>query len=583
MNEPPEERAARHEIPGPPPKETASAEGSGTHPGTARWWGWGEMDRRFPAERLARIRTFLHHRLGVPREGAGGPPPSLHAWKIPPSRVSPELVSRLRDSLPQGAVSAEGEERLLHSFGRAYMDLLALRHGQIQHLTDLVAHPASIPEILATLRFAEENDLAVVPWGGGTSVVGGVAPTEDSHHGVITLSMGRFTDPISLDLPSRLARFQCGIRGPELESYLSARGTTLGHFPQSFEYSTLGGWLSTRSSGQASTRYGDPSHRLRGAKVVTPRGVVSWEQGVAGASGPDLSGIFLGNEGTLGIFAEATMAVDLAPAASWITVLLFPDWYAGVEAIRTLAQSAPTPAILRLSDREETELTMEGRAPAAGLGGKIRDRLGPRILELRKMDPESLCLAVVGYEGTEGEVRRGFEVLKDVCRAAGAVDLGRPAGEAWRAERFLLPFLRDDLLTDGWLVETLETGASWTDIGPLAHAVQEALQAAARKEKFPLFVGTHLSHAVPEGSGLYFSLIAPQFPHREEQQWTALKEAATGALLRSGGLLSHHHGIGGLHRPWMRSARGEISLGALEALKAYFDPHRIMNPGKLLP
>ncbi|MDE1880967.1 MAG: FAD-binding oxidoreductase [Euryarchaeota archaeon] len=565
---------------GPP---SSSKPAPAAHFSGARWWAWGNIHTRFPPARAQRVKEFLRHELGVPPMGAGGPALDLETLRIPPGRLPTSEVQAVRALLTAGAASDEREERLLHSFGRSYVDVTTARRGHLRALTDLVVHPASVDEVELILRYAQEHDLAVVPWGGGTSVVGGVDPEAGSHRGVITLSLQRLMDPLGVDETSHLARFQCGIHGPDLEKHLNVHGMTLGHFPQSFEFSTLGGWLATRSSGQASSRYGEITERLRGATIVTPVGTYRWERGVTESSGSDPSSIFPGSEGTLGIFVEATLAVDPLPAHRSYRVALFPDWESGVDAMRELSQSPPSPAVLRLSGPQETILTLEGRAPAETAGEKVRASLESRYLGLKKLEEGSMCLAIIGYEGSDREVRHGEERRKETLKAHGGTDVGSHGGESWQKERFLLPYLRDDLIEDGWLIETLETGAAWSDVKGLESQVREALHAAARRSKFAVWVGAHLSHTSPTGSGVYFTIIAPQSPQDPVGQWLSLKEAATEALLRAGGVLSHHHGVGRMHRPWVASYRKNLGGLSLQAAKSTFDPKGILNPGKTLP
>lgn len=568
-----------------PPASGGGRKGPQTpsHFSGARWWAWGNISHRFPPSRASRLKEYLRHELGVPPLGAGGPGVDIETFPIAPGRLDSAEVQAIRALLPTGAASEEREERLLHSFGRSYVDVMVARKGLLRQLTDLVVHPASVQEVEDLLRYAHTHDLAVVPWGGGTSVVGGVDPERGGHRAVLTVSLQRLMDPLGLDEMSRLARFQCGIHGPDLEKYLNERKFTLGHFPQSFEFSTLGGWLATRSNGQASSRYGEVVDRLRGATVVTPVGTYRWERGVTESSGPDPTLLFPGSEGTLGIFVEATVAVDPFPAHRSYRMALFPDWESGIDAARDLSQEAPHPAVLRLADAQETLLTLEGRPPAETRGERVRERIETGYLEFRKLEEGSMCIAVIGYEGSEREVRHGDERRREVLRAHGGTDIGSRPGEVWLEERFLLPYLRDDLLEDGWLVETLETGAAWSEIKGLASQVHDALKHAARRGKFPLLTAAHLSHTSPTGTGLYFTLIAPQDPKDPVGQWLALKEAATEALLHAGGVLSHHHGVGKMHRPWVGGYRKTLGGLSLHAAKSTFDPLGVLNPGKTLP
>jgi alkyldihydroxyacetonephosphate synthase len=548
-----------------------------------RWWSWGEVGRGLPPEQVQRVKDYLLVRLGAPPEAGGPGPVPTSALKLPPGRLTPEDVAGLRALLSLGAVSVEGEERLVHSYGRSYQDLLSLRSGRLHALTDGVVHPGTAEEVAQVLRFAEDRDLAVVPFGGGTSLVGGVDPLPGAHRAVLTLSLERMVDPLSVDEVGRLARFQAGIRGPELERYLNERGFTLGHFPQSFERSTLGGWVATRSSGDAVRREGELSQWLRGITVVTPAGTLRFEEPLPEATGPDPFVLFPGSEGTLGVIVEVTVAVRKRPEETLYRGTLFPNWESGVEAGRELAQGDLPPFLFRLTDSEGTALTLEGRGPGPGISGRVRERIEPRYLEFKHFDPGTMCLALQGWEGTSEEVSLSEREARRVAREHGGLDLGRAFTEFWRRERFAFPHLRDELVEAGWMVETLETAAPWSELTAVALGARQALEERARAGRWSLLVATHLSHVTPAGASLNFQLIAPRDPEDPSGQARGLVEAGLEAVVRAGGKFSHHLGVGRDRLRLLSRQRSEVETVLLTGLKRALDPRGILNPGKTLP
>ncbi len=564
-----------------PPTPDPMHEGPATAPPDRRWWSWGEVGRGLPAEQVQRVKDYLLVRLGAPPDAAG--PVTISSLRLPPGRLTPEDVAGLRGLLSLGAVSVESEERLVHSYGRSYQDLLSLRSGRLHALTDGVVHPATAEEVAQVLRFAEERDLAVVPFGGGTSLVGGVDPLPGTHRAVVTLSLERMVDPLSLDEVGRLARFQAGIRGPELERYLNERGFTLGHFPQSFERSTLGGWVATRSSGDALRREGELSQWLRGIAVVTPRGTLRFEEPLPEATGPDPFALFPGSEGTLGVIVEATVAVRPRPEETLYRGTLFPNWESGVAAGRELAQGHLPPFLFRLTDSEGTALTLEGRGPGPGLSGRVRERIEPRYLEFKHFDPAAMCLALQGWEGTPEEVSLSEREARRVARGNGGLDLGRAFTDFWRRERFAFPHLRDELVEAGWMVETLETAAAWSEVTGVALGVRQALEERARAGRWALLLATHLSHVTPSGASLNFQLIAPRDPEDAPGQARGLVEAGLEAIVKAGGKFSHHLGVGRDRLRWLRSQRSAVETTMLATLKQALDPQELLNPGKTLP
>jgi alkyldihydroxyacetonephosphate synthase len=412
---------------------------------------------------------------------------------------------------------------------------------------------------------------AVVPFGGGTSVVGGVEPLADGFAGAVSLDLGLLTEVAEIDKTSLTARLGAGMLGPEVERRLGEEGLTLGHFPQSFEYSTLGGWVATRSAGQASSGYGRIDELVEGLRFIAPAGELNPRERPASAAGPELRQLLIGSEGVLGVVCEATLRVRPAPQQRRYEGWSFKSFAEGCEALRVLSQADATPDVARLSDEAETGLSF-AVAPPGGRGERVLKRY------LRMAGHERGCMAIVGFEGAEEDVERRRLRAAALLRAGGGLSLGRRPGEAWYHGRFSGPYLRDELLTRGLLVDTLETATTWSNLA----ALYEAVGAALRRTLGPRsLVMCHVSHLYRSGASLYFTFLSGQ-SEDALGQWRTVKEAASRAIVEGGGTITHHHGVGRDHLPWMDAEVGELGLGLLRAAKERLDPAGVMNPGKLL-
>jgi alkyldihydroxyacetonephosphate synthase len=426
--------------------------------------------------------------------------------------------------------------------------------------------------VAALLGAAAELGIAVIPFGGGTSVLGGVEPLGAKP--TITLDLTRMNRLLRLDPLAQTATLEPGILGPSLEQQLNARGFTLGHFPQSFEYSSLGGWIATRSAGQNSTLYGKIEHRIESLRMTFPGGTIATPAVPAAAAGPDLNQLIAGSEGTLGVITQATVRLAPLPRRCDYRGYLFSDFEPGVEAAREVMQSGLRPAVLRLSDEPETEVSLAMRAPPPRLMAAAEGL----YLALRRIRLEGAVLMIVGFDGDEDQVRSDWRRAQRILRRHQGSSLGHSPGRAWERSRFELPYLRDLLLDHAIMVDTLETAVTWDRYLPLYHSVRDTMANAMDGRGL---VMTHLSHAYTDGASIYWTFLARQAEGRQLEQWQQVKAAATDAILAAGGALSHHHGIGSDHRPWMPQYVGPAGVRTLTSLKQTFDPHGIMNPGKL--
>jgi alkyldihydroxyacetonephosphate synthase len=542
--------------------------------------GWGPTDPGTPPDAdpdlgssLPRsARRYLTRELGwSPRPT---PPVPVADIRLAPSRLPDEARVRLVDLLGEENVHTDRESRLRRAGGKSYLDLLRRREGDASDAPDAVVRPGTTEETAALLVACSELGVVVVPFGGGTSVVGGLAGVDPDDRPSIAVDLSRMSSVRALDLPSSLVTVGPGMRGPALEQELARDGLTLGHLPESWEFATLGGYAATRSAGQNSTGVGRFDELVASLTLATPSGVLELGHPPATAAGPDLLGLALGSEGTLGIITELTLRVRPRPAASSYEGWSFRSWAAGLAALQQLARHDLLPDLVRLSDVEETraDLLMAAGAGARALRGGLRAR-----------GHSDGCLLVLGWEGLPTLVRARRTAAASVLHDGGAIRLGRKVGEAWKSHRFRAPYLRDTLMDGGLLVETLETAATWSSLPTVYDAVRRALRGAlTRGERRPL-VMSHVSHGYATGASLYVTVLADRDDGLPIQQWLTAKRAATDALLAAGGTLTHHHAVGADHRPWVEREVGPLGVEVLRAVKERLDPAGICNPGVLLP
>jgi alkyldihydroxyacetonephosphate synthase len=534
-----------------------------------RWWGWGEAEPMLDAHRLA----LLGQRVGQLQRVC--PPVALSAVRLDPSRLHDTAAQALRAALPDGVICSDHEQRVRHAAGRSYIDLLRLRAGEPLGAPDAVLFPQSAAEIQSVLEACHEHSVAVVPFGGGTSVVGGVEPLRGAHHAVISLDLGRVVSIVRVDRKSLIATAGAGLRVAALERHLATRGLTLGHFPQSFEHVSLGGCAATRSAGQSSTGYGRFTDMVEGLSVLTPTGPLTLQAFAATAAGPDLRELVLGSEGVLGVISQLDLRVRQRPEHELYEGFFFKDFTGGCEALRELAQTQHAPMLTRLSDRSETAISM-----AMAGSGSASQRIGHRYLALRGYSAG--CVAILGFSGSPRSVQRQRRGALEVIRRNGGLSVGRSPGKAWVAQRFSAPYLRDELMTHGVMVETLETATRWSNLLRLHRDVGERIDRELRVMGTPAIVMCHVSHIYETGASLYFTVLALQQPGAEIEQWQSVKRAASEVILVAGGTITHHHAVGSDHSRWLASEIGPEGMRALAALKDAFDPGGIMNPGKLL-
>jgi alkyldihydroxyacetonephosphate synthase len=525
------------------------------------WQAWGAAagEVSLPHEVTALLEQALHI-----RPAAAGALVEEDV-RMPASALPAAAREALSRAVGVEHILADRHARLLHAGGKSTVDLLRRRAGDALDAPDAVVLPATHEEVLDVLRCCAQHRVAVVPFGGGTSVVGGVAPSRGQLSAVIALDLRRMDGIVEIDHESATVTLEPGLKGPEAADLLAAHGLTLGHFPQSFEHATIGGFAATRSAGQASAGYGRFDDLVVALRVATPEGTLRLGRAPASATGPDLRELFIGSEGILGVITELTLRVRPAPQTLLDEAWRFPDFAAGSHALRRLAQADALPTVLRLSDEVET-------AVSRALGGDAA---------LGLAEPGG-TFAITCYEGDAERLLPHRETVRAILADAGGSSLGESAGQAWRRGRFDAPYLRDALLAAGALVETLETATSWSRLPALYAGVRDAVTAELARQGTPPLVMCHISHVYATGASLYFTVVAAAATDPVDQ-WKLAKGAAGDAIAARGGTISHHHGVGTDHRRWMAAEVGELGIAVLRAVKSVVDPCGILNPDKLLP
>ena len=525
-----------------------------------RWNGWGNIQTDYPFPDTAR--DYLVNLLG--------PLPDL-----PPADLESTLASVPESRLPHHPlIDTEPEARLRHARGQSLPDWVALNHNRVDTFPDGAAFPDSENDLPALLAFAKNHGANIIPYGGGTSVVGHINPLPGQKPN-LTISLERLDHLLKIDPESHLAEFEAGVTGPVLEEELQRYGYTLGHFPQSFEYSTLGGWIASRSSGQQSYYYGRIEELFAGGVVETPQGKLVLQPYPASAAGPDLREWFLGSEGRLGIITKAQVRIRPRPQKEGFFGVFFPSWESGSDAVRAITQSAIPVSMLRLSNPIETETTLI-------LSGISWLDLADRGLRLIGQGDER-CLLIFGVTGSPQLTGLAKRRTRAICRSYGGFFVGEIIGHAWEKNRFYSPYLRNTLWDAGVAVDTLETALPWTQVREASLAVPNSITTAINKFGEKALVMTHLSHIYHDGASIYTTFLFRRTadPDQLLDRWKAMKSAASQEIQKFGGTISHQHGVGVDHKSYLPVEKGPLGIEGIRAAAKQFDPDGILNPGKL--
>lgn len=543
------------------------------------WWKWGDPKETQQIADYPLLQQEVEQLWKVNLKEDFYPP---SAFNLP--MLSEKKQNSLRDifaAISPNDISFKEEDRIQVALGKSYYDVIRVFKDKEIVAPDLVIKVRTQEDIEHVLKQASDNHVAIIPFGGGTNVVGALSMDNLKGSDVIkcTLDLRQYNQTISIDEENYLATFQAGILGPDLEKALNAQGFTLGHFPQSFEYSTLGGWVVTRSAGQESTYYGKIENLIESIKVVTPIGVLSSNTYSSDAAGINILPLFIGSEGTLGVVSEVTVKIQKLPKKFHWVVGLFPTFEKGTQYLKTLVQSGVKPSVARLSDADETRFFSLLSKPKTGTMETLKSEAQKAVLKYKNLtEPCALLLRF-----PEGEYSSYAQVLlaKRLVKQFDGMVAPSSIGDKWEEGRFKQPYMRDGMIQHSIYVDTMETLVRWQDVERLHQGLREVLHASDAFNKEKGIILTHISHIYPHAASMYFMLFTPMKKDRELEQWKELKELVTNTIVKFNGSVSHHHSVGADHQRWYLQESDSLSLELQKTLKTKLDPKGIMNPGKL--
>jgi alkyldihydroxyacetonephosphate synthase len=550
--------------------------------GGMKWWGWGLEGVAFTHEDKPELRGFIERVLALDVARPTTRPVDFDELTIAEPALGDALRGALEDAVGADFVSTDPLDRVVHARGKSLRDLVRHRGGDVGRVPDVVVRPGDEAAVEAVLRAAIAGDAVVIPFGGGTNISGSLEAPPEETRTIVSVDMSRMSQVLDIDDGSRLARAQAGVFGPDLERQLNARGWTIGHFPDSFTHSTLGGWIATRSSGMQSDKYGDIADLTRAVRVVTPAGTLATRPVPHTSTGPSVREMVLGSEGRLGIITEATVHVHRVPEQRVILGYLFPDWPRALAAMQAIAESEASPTVTRVSDSFETAFSFSTRKDPTPLDRVKSKALTTYLTRRRSYDLEAMCLSFIGYEGSKAHVATQRKLVGRIVSRFGGLCIGSSPGELYDQKKFDTPYIRDFLLDRGAPADVSETSAPWSALRPLYDNVMAAAHGAFAHLGVTGYIMCHLSHSYHAGACLYFTFAFNPSGTREAiDEYDVVKTAIQQAFVDSGATLSHHHGVGTEHAQWLEQDISSAGVAMVRALFDGVDPGANLNPGKI--
>src|ERR1700728_3597620 len=513
-----------------------------------KWWGWGDEDVAFNSSGHPGAWPYAKAKLGVEKDEVAAPAVPLEAVQLAEAIRHDAFVAGLCGTLRSDQICDSRWERVIHAYGKGFRDLFRMRRGMAEGAPDLVLYPENEDDVLTVLRAAAHHDVVVIPFGGGSNIAGCLERSE-SRRMAVSLDMRRMRRVLEVDAESFTARIEAGAFGPDLEEQLNGHGLTLGHFPDSFLHSTLGGWIATRSAGMQSDKYGKIEDMVIALRMVTPVGVLATRTVPKSSNGIDVNHLCIGSEGTLGVITEATMRVHPRPEFRRTHGYLFPEFEAGIEAMHECVRKECVPSMLRLSDPDKTALSLAFKPPSSRLS-QAATKVMKGYLKAKGFDSRA-CLMLTTFEGSKGGAVRQHNHVNAIYRRFGAVDLGSGSGKSFESTKYDFPHIRDFLLDRGITSDVSETSTVWSNIVPLYLATTSGLRTAIQESGVRPWVGCHISHTYQCGASLYLTFACRQQDGHEMQQYLHAKRVVQQSFIDHGATLSHHHAVGTEHLPWL--------------------------------
>jgi alkyldihydroxyacetonephosphate synthase len=544
-----------------------------------KWWGWGVEGVAFTYDNKPDFAPFVKKAVGLDLDGSAGSSVSFSDLTLPTSTIDAPFLAELASIVGAENAIVDDELRLVHTYGKSIRDLLRIRASELPRMPDVVLYPADEAEVASVVSAAVAANAVIIPFGGGSNISGSLEPHPGEARVVISLDLGRLNKVVSIDEGSGIARIQAGAQGPFIEEQLNARGWTMGHFPDSFTHSTLGGWVATRSSGMQSDKYGDIADIARGLRMVRPAGIVDIRPVPSASTGPSVREMILGSEGRLGVITEVTVQVHRTPEVREINGYLFPNWEAGIAAMHEISESDARPTVTRVSDARESGFSFAT--------GKAKTGFDPQkvlmaFLKARGWDLEGINLSFIGFEGSKTHVEYEKKIVARIVKKHGGLGVGKGPGVLYDQKKFDTPYLRDFLLDRGAAADVSETAAPWSRLNEIHDAVYAAANKAYEEIGTPGWIMSHLSHSYHSGACLYFTFAFVHGGETAIAQYDVVKKAIQQAFVDHGGTISHHHGVGREHAPWLEQDISTEGVALMSGLFESADPKKNFNPDKVI-
>jgi alkyldihydroxyacetonephosphate synthase len=544
-----------------------------------KWWGWGVEGVAFTYDNKPDFAPFVKKAVGLDLDGSAGSSVSFSDLTLPTSTIDAPFLAELASIVGAENAIVDDELRLVHTYGKSIRDLLRIRASELPRMPDVVLYPADEADVASVVSAAVAANAVIIPFGGGSNISGSLEPHPGEARVVISLDLGRLNKVVSIDEGSGLARIQAGAQGPFIEEQLNARGWTMGHFPDSFTHSTLGGWVATRSSGMQSDKYGDIADIARGLRMVRPAGIVDIRPVPSASTGPSVREMILGSEGRLGVITEVTVQVHRTPEVREINGYLFPSWEAGIAAMHEISESDARPTVTRVSDARESGFSFAT--------GKAKTGFDPQkvlmaFLKARGWDLEGINLSFIGFEGSKTHVEYEKKIVARIVKKHGGLGVGKGPGVLYDQKKFDTPYLRDFLLDRGAAADVSETAAPWSRLNEIHDAVYAAANKAYEEIGTPGWIMSHLSHSYHSGACLYFTFAFVHGGETAIAQYDVVKKAIQQAFVDHGGTISHHHGVGREHAPWLEQDISTEGVALMSGLFESADPKKNFNPDKVI-
>ena len=547
-----------------------------------KWWGWGEEGLGYSDEGRPKFRSFVKKMVGLDIHDATPAKPDFSSLDVPAPQIDDGLRGKLLDIVGEEYLHDDDETRVVHCYGKGVRDLMRIRRGDLGRIPDVVLYPADEDEIIQIMDTVVEANAVLIPFGGGSNIVGALEAQPDEQRAVVSVNMGRLNKVLEIDEESGLARIQAGVFGPDMEEQLGARGWTMGHQPDSFVWSTLGGWIATRSTGMQSDKYGDIADITRGLRMVMPGEVLELRPLPSTSSGPSVREMVLGSEGRLGIITEAWMQVHRIPEAREIQSYFFPDYYAGLKACQEIIESDADVMMARVSDAIETQYIMANGKESSSKISKWSNQAVQKFMEVKKWDLEQIAMCLVGFEGSPNHVRYEKGLVGKIVRKHGGFGVGSGPGSMYDQKKYDTPYIRDYMLDRGLICDVSETTTPWSKAVEIYDETRKAFFKALETTGRQGTVFCHLSHSYHAGACQYFTFVINDNTETAEHSYDVCKQAVQQAFMDHHGTVSHHHGVGEEHSPWMEQDISPAGVHVQRVLFEGIDPGKNLNPGKIV-